>query len=175
MHNCTSGSLATIPNPMSPDTCPGKDHAPVLPTSIVGYTCEADKSLDCDNDVYDFPDLDFTDVDCNDDFWSIGCTMDYCDGQTDASKKASQIMSIPYFMSAALSPFLGFAVDRIGYRALIASLAPVLLCAVHLTLAYTDGSPVLPLVGQVSAERGTTHGGKEHGRSEATAIDRTDI
>eukprot|EP00520_Triparma_pacifica_P017792 CAMPEP_0118668346 /NCGR_PEP_ID=MMETSP0785-20121206/20294_1 /TAXON_ID=91992 /ORGANISM="Bolidomonas pacifica, Strain CCMP 1866" /LENGTH=588 /DNA_ID=CAMNT_0006562907 /DNA_START=19 /DNA_END=1785 /DNA_ORIENTATION=+ len=148
--NCTSGSLVPEdkPNPVSPNTCPGANHAPVLPTSIVGYTCSSDPSLSCDSSVYNFPDLKPTDIDCNDDFWNLGCTKDYCDSQTDASKTASQIMSIPYFMSAAISPFLGFAVDRIGFRALIASMAPVILVGVHLTLAYSDGSPVPPLIGQ---------------------------
>ncbi|GMI27444.1 hypothetical protein TrCOL_g3605 [Triparma columacea] len=146
--SCTSGTLATDPNPMVPDTCPGKNHAPVLPSAIVDVTCDGDPKLDCDKSVYNFPSLSASDIDCNDDFWKVGCTSDYCDQQTEASKTASQIMSIPYILSAAISPFLGFAVDKVGYRAIIASMAPVILIVVHLTLAYTSGSPVAPLVGQ---------------------------
>ncbi|GMH54858.1 hypothetical protein TrRE_jg6886, partial [Triparma retinervis] len=147
-NSCTSGTLVNKANPMVPSSCPGKNYAPVLPSEIVGYTCDPDPNLDCSESVYNFPDLKATDIDCNDDFWNLGCTADYCDQQTDASKTASQIMSIPYFMSAAISPFLGFAVDKIGYRALIASMAPVILIVVHLTLAFTSGSPIAPLVGQ---------------------------
>ena len=57
-------------------------------------------------------------------------------------------MSIPYLISALSSPPLGLLVDKIGRRAQIASLASGLLFIVHLTMAVSHSSPVLPLVGQ---------------------------
>ena len=62
--------------------------------------------------------------------------------------QATLIMSIPYFISAALSPFLGKFVDIFGLRAVIATIAPATLILVHSLLGYTDVSPVGPLVGQ---------------------------
>ena len=149
--NCTGGSLVTTPNPSfvenNPDkTCPGKNYATVLPTSLNYPECPED--LDCKKDKYVFDDVSVDDVDCSDDFWSKGCTKDYCDGQTSAAETSANIMSIPYFMSAGLSPPLGFAIDKIGKRAVIASIAPLMLVAVHSTLAFSSGSPILPLVGQ---------------------------
>ena len=72
----------------------------------------------------------------------------YCDAKSKAEKKAALIMSIPYFISACISPFLGFVVDRIGKRAVIATVAPALLVAVHLTLARTGLPGQYPLIGQ---------------------------
>ena len=146
--NCTAGSLVEGKNPSQPTGCPGKNYAPVLPSSIIGYTCSGDSSLSCNKDLYDYPQLTSSDVDCDDDFWSLGCTKDYCEGKDDASTTASKVMSIPYLMSFGLSPFLGFAVDKIGCRAILASVAPFLLFIVHLVLGLTSGSPVLPLIGQ---------------------------
>jgi MFS family permease len=57
-------------------------------------------------------------------------------------------MSIPYIISGCLSPLLGRMIDRIGRRAMIASLASILLVAVHSSLALTRVNPVLPLIGQ---------------------------
>jgi MFS family permease len=57
-------------------------------------------------------------------------------------------MSIPYIISACLSPFLGGFVDRFGMRAVIATLAPAVLIVVHLLLAETTVSPIGPMVGQ---------------------------
>ena len=88
------------------------------------------------------------DVDCNDDYWSEECTPDYCNGKDDAEVQATLIMSIPYFISAALSPFLGKFVDIFGKRAVIACLAPGVLIIVHSLMGYTDVTPVGPLVGQ---------------------------
>ena len=89
-----------------------------------------------------------SDVNCNDKFWSSGCAKDYCSKFDAAGTKSAHVMSIPYFMSAGLSPFLGMVVDKVGNRAVIASIAPVMLLAVHGALGFSSGSPVLPLIGQ---------------------------
>merc|ERR1712154_357986 len=57
-------------------------------------------------------------------------------------------MSIPYFMSALFSPFFGHVVDKIGLAAMIACFASIMLIVVHMTLALSTASPVLPLIGQ---------------------------
>eukprot|EP00937_MAST-01D_sp_MAST-1D-sp2_P005672 g5672.t1 len=75
----------------------------------------------------------------------------YCDAKSSAESKAALIMSIPYFISACISPFLGFAVDRVGKRAVIATAAPALLLLVHMLLALASPSAVpaeFPLIGQ---------------------------
>ena len=88
------------------------------------------------------------DVDCNDDYWSSECTPDYCNGKDDAEVQSTLVMSIPYFISAALSPFLGKFVDIFGMRAIIACLAPMALIVVHTLMGFTDVNPIGPLVGQ---------------------------
>ena len=58
-------------------------------------------------------------------------------------------MSIPYMISAVASPFLGFAIDKLGGRALVAAVCPLVLIGAHLALAYDlQMAPILPLVGQ---------------------------
>lgn len=57
-------------------------------------------------------------------------------------------MSIPYIISACLSPFLGGFVDRFGMRAVIATIAPAILILVHLLMAITTVNPIGPMVGQ---------------------------
>ena len=57
-------------------------------------------------------------------------------------------MSIPYLISALSSPPLGHLVDKIGRRAQLQLLSSCLLFLVHLTLATSTSSPILPLVGQ---------------------------
>ncbi|RYG65001.1 MFS transporter, partial [archaeon] len=94
------------------------------------------------------------DVDCAQDSWKDGCTRDYCNRESKAETQVSIIMSIPYIISAVLSPPLGFAIDIYGMRAVIALLAPMLLIVVHAVLGYTRMSPVLPLVGQGLAYTG---------------------
>ncbi len=47
-----------------------------------------------------------------------------------------------------ISPFLGFAVDKLGGRAVLATLAPFMLIIVHATLGFTGVTPIAPLVGQ---------------------------
>lgn len=72
----------------------------------------------------------------------------YCSALDDAITKSNTAMSIPYFISAAISPFLGYAVDRFGGRAVLATLSPFVLIFVHLSLGFTSITPIAPLVGQ---------------------------
>jgi MFS family permease len=71
----------------------------------------------------------------------------FCKDRHAAQTRAGVIMGIPYTISACISPFLGYAVDRIGQRAMLAMLSPVVLVAVHLLLGFTKLSPIVPLLG----------------------------
>jgi len=101
-----------------------------------------------DHDSYNFDHLSEDDIDCGDDFWKYACTKNFCSAQDRATEISGRIMSIPYILSATLSPFCGHIVDKIGYRAIIASAASLILICVHLSLALTNSSPVVPLAGQ---------------------------
>lgn len=90
----------------------------------------------------------YAEVDCTADAWEDGCTVEFCDRLVTGEAQAALIMSIPYIMSAIMSPILGFAIDRFGKRAIIASLAPLILIVVHLLLGFTSIDPIGPLVGQ---------------------------
>ena len=129
---CSSGSLAPDGGNSLIETeefnCVGKNIAPVLPSSI-NMTNLDDVTYDYSN--YEYSPLDIYDVNCNDKFWRYGCTESFCDAQANAIEKASQIMSIPYLVSALLSPFLGHAVDRIGFRSQLITLSSVILVVVH--------------------------------------------
>lgn len=57
-------------------------------------------------------------------------------------------MSIPFIISACLSPVLGGLADRFGMRAVGATVAPGMLVLVHLLVGLTKVDPVGPLVGQ---------------------------
>ena len=46
-------------------------------------------------------------------------------------------MSEPYVISALCTPFVGMAVDRMGGRATLALVAPLILGAVHLGMGLT--------------------------------------
>lgn len=65
----------------------------------------------------------------------------YCKAQDDAEVAANRVMSIPYIISAVISPFLGFLIDKIGKRAILATLAPAVLILVHSLLAFTEVTP----------------------------------
>ena len=155
-NQCTSGSLAPAGgNPSfdsNGDACTmGRYSQPILPTFIhynVNVNVNATNNEDWDRDSYDFDNLTENDVDCGDAFWSDDCTLDFCAAQRAATELSGKIMSIPYLLSATLSPFCGFIVDRIGLRAVIASVACIILICVHLSLALMDSSPVFPLIGQ---------------------------
>lgn len=95
------------------------------------------------------------DIDCTDSFWTDACaTSEYCSRLTNAESIASVVMSIPYIISAVLSPVFGFCIDRVGLRAVIATIAPLILIAVHALLGFTTVSPVPLLVGQGLAYTG---------------------
>lgn len=88
-------------------------------------------------------------IDCTAKKWKKGCTKDYCDGEIDATSEASYIMSIPYFMSAVLSPVLGGAVDKVGGRAIICFFSAATLAVVHSLMGFTPSvTPIVPMVGQ---------------------------
>jgi MFS family permease len=75
----------------------------------------------------------------------------YCAQKAEAEAQAAVVMSIPYFISAVISPFLGLLVDRLGKRAVVAALAPALLVVVHLSLGLVDAAALpgmYPLMGQ---------------------------
>ncbi|KAI9989299.1 hypothetical protein PInf_019491 [Phytophthora infestans] len=86
-------------------------------------------------------------INCDDEAWKLGpLTKTYCATKTDAAQKTATPMSIPYIISAVISPFLGFVVDRIGLRAFLALLAPLALTVVHVMLGLTQVSLYVPLV-----------------------------
>lgn len=125
-----------------PENCPSsKWYQPPLPYNATVA-----------NEVYD--PLETSDIDCSSDDWKHGCTEEYCSRQNHAISQASVTMSIPYIISAVLSPPLGYAVDIYGMRAVIAFISPLLLIAVHSCLGFTDMNPVIPLVGQGLAYSG---------------------
>lgn len=113
-----------------PVHCPSSDYyQPPLPVNVTT------------NGKY-YSELTADDIDCGDDDWSDGCAKEFCNRQTDGIKAAATVMSIPYIISACLSPLLGGFVDRFGMRAVIATLAPASLVAVHLLMAETDVDPI---------------------------------
>jgi hypothetical protein len=113
-----------------PVNCPSsRNYQPPLPLNVtVGGTYYAQVTA--------------SDVDCTDDVWSDGCTVEYCNRLDDAVISANTVMSIPYIISACLSPILGGFVDRFGLRAVIATLAPVALVLVHSLMGATDVDPI---------------------------------
>lgn len=96
------------------------------------------------------------DIDCESSSWSNSgtCGYTYCTRLTDGERQAATIMSIPYIISACLSPVLGGIVDRVGLRAVVATIAPAVLVIVHLFLGTSNVNPVGPLVGQGLAYSG---------------------
>lgn len=68
------------------------------------------------------------------------------------SNMAGTLYSVPYFMSAALSPLLGFVIDKIGKRAIfitISSLLVALACFISAVLPTYDSPSytcLLPLI-----------------------------
>ena len=151
---CASGSMVhgnnAYINPDDGSSCTiGQNQAPPLPTHLnITAKFKNDSNMKWKHDSYVFTNLSPSDVNCDDPFWSEGCTSNYCEVQKKATEKSARVMSIPYLLSAILSPFLGFVVDKIGCRAVIALFASVLLIVVHVVLAVTRCSPILPLVGQ---------------------------
>lgn len=122
--------------------------------------CESatNPAVDCPStSIYQPPlptNVSLSDVDCSDSYWSDTCTVEYCNRLGDAESEASLVMSIPYLISAALSPPAGFLIDRYGYRAVIALVAPLVLIVVHLYMGLTKVNAIGPLVGQGLAYTG---------------------
>ena len=91
-----------------------------------------------DNSQYIYPDLQPTNVHCGDEFWFEGCTVNYCEKEHAATEQAGKVMSIPYLISSLSSPVLGHLVDKVGRRAILATLASAILLVVHLSMAATN-------------------------------------
>jgi hypothetical protein len=89
-----------------------------------------------------------SDIDCGKDEYKKGCTKDYCAQKNKAVNKATNVMSVPYFISAIMSPLLGGFVDRFGHRALLMTGASVVLVFVHISMAVTTLNPIVPMIGQ---------------------------
>ncbi|KAI9916067.1 hypothetical protein PsorP6_008468 [Peronosclerospora sorghi] len=117
------------------------------PLPLLSANCTIKKPLDQWNCSTSPPLILGDKINCDDDAWKRGpLTKTYCATKMDAAQKAATPMSIPYLISAAISPFLGFVVDRIGLRAFLALLAPVALTAVHVMLGVTQITFYVPLV-----------------------------
>lgn len=141
---CTQGRLQAHDNPISADdnaTCIARHVAPVLPSTL-NITDSNGTVIYCNAHLT--PDA----VDCAEDFWSLDCLADYCEVLESSTESAARTMSIPYTLSACLSPLLGSMMDRVGRRAYFGLVAALLLGAVHTTLALTTIPPELPLLGQ---------------------------
>jgi len=71
----------------------------------------------------------------------------YCERKAEAITTASFIMSIPYYINIASSPFLGFLIDFIGKSGLLLAITPVLFLVAHVLLgAVTTASAIVPLI-----------------------------
>jgi len=123
-----------------PINCPMRTKAlwyqPPLPSN---YTSAVISKIDCSLDQYSN---------------AGSCTFYYCEALLNAEKEAGVIMSIPYFISAILSPIVGFLVDQYGYRAIVATCAPIAIIIVHTLLGFSKSNPIPPLVGQGLAYTG---------------------
>jgi hypothetical protein len=86
-------------------------------------------------------------INCDDDAWKHGSlTRNYCAKKSAAAKAAATPMSVPYLISAMLSPFMGYAVDRFGFRAGLALIASFALTIVHIMLGVTRITYWAPLI-----------------------------
>ena len=130
---------------VDPTRCQSADNPP-----------DAGRGSECPGDDASFApplprNVSIGEIDCSLARWkgAGACTREWCRRQTAAIQTANGMMSIPFIMSAVASPFLGYAIDRFGGRALLALLCPAVLIAVHLLLGYALSiGPALPLVGQ---------------------------
>lgn len=125
--------------------------APVLPSSVNFTVNDSNMSSTWDKTEYVYSDLQPTNVHCGDDFWFDGCTVSYCIKEHGATEHAGRVMSIPYLISSISSPLMGHMVDKVGRRAILATIASVLLLVVHASLAFTTISPVGPMILQGTA------------------------
>lgn len=131
-------SLSNAPNCSLP-----QHYAPPLPVDVtVGSTY--------------YPEVRSFDVDCTSGLWTdpaagqtnAGCASTYCDALESAENVVAYVMSIPYTLSAVLSPFIGFIVDRYGHRANITVVSAACIVVVHCLLGLTNVPPSGPLFGQ---------------------------
>lgn len=132
--------------------CQSSTNQPIHCPSSDYYQPPLPKNLTYDNHYY--KKLTGDDIDCTDSTWKNGCTEEYCNRLDDGIVEATTVMSIPYIISACLSPVLGGFIDRFGGRAIIATIAPLCLVIVHTLLGYSKVTPVAPLVGQGLAYSG---------------------
>lgn len=117
------------------------------PLPNLSANCTIKKPLDQWNCSSTPPLIDDSKINCDDDAWKNGpFTHTFCSKKGDAARKAATPMSIPYIISAVISPFLGFVVDRIGLRAFLALIAPIALTLVHAMLGLTSVNLYVPLV-----------------------------
>lgn len=117
------------------------------PLPALSANCTIKRPEDQFNCSMSPPLIEETKINCDDEAWKHGpYTSTYCAKKSEAAEKAATPMSIPYIISAVISPFLGFMVDRIGLRALLALVAPVSLTLVHVMLGLTHVDLYIPLV-----------------------------
>eukprot|EP00804_Cyclotella_cryptica_P002129 CCRYP_006549-RA/>CCRYP_006549-RA protein AED:0.02 eAED:0.02 QI:208/1/1/1/1/1/3/273/614 len=149
---CADGYLQNLSNPAldsDGSACTiAPSQSPVLPNSVNFTKSDSNATTAWDKPTYFYSDLQPSNVHCGDDFWFAGCTMNYCAKEHSATEKAGKVMSIPYLISSVSSPLLGHMIDKVGRRAVIATVASTILLLVHLSLALLDCSPVGPMVGQ---------------------------
>ena len=131
---------------MHPNLCPNATNVARGPAD--GGTCET-------HHKYQPPlkaSIDADDVVCTDKDWTQAtgptCAKEYCKAEKKAEGKVATVFSIPYFMSAFLSPILGGGVDKVGGRAVICLGSGLMLVAVHGLLGFSSVNPVVPMVGQ---------------------------
>ena len=74
-------------------------------------------------------------------------------------------MSEPYVISALCTPFVGMAVDRMGGRATLALVAPLILGAVHLGMGLTLLPAQFLLIGLGLVSSFSSNGSREVGGS----------
>lgn len=119
------------------------------PLPMLSPNCSISEPQDqwnCYSPTLEPPYLDDSKINCEDAAWKEGpFTKTYCAKKADAEARAATPMSIPYLISASISPFLGLLVDRIGRRAMLIFFAPVALVVAHLLLAVTSVNPFIPL------------------------------
>ncbi|RQM14010.1 hypothetical protein DD237_000296 [Peronospora effusa] len=131
------------------DIAPGCPSVPPFgwPLPLLSANCTIKEPLDQWHCSTSPPLILGDNINCDDDAWKFGpLTKTYCATKTKAAQKAATPMSIPYIISAVISPFLGFVVDRIGLRAILALVAPLALTAVHVMLGLTQVTLYVPLV-----------------------------
>ncbi|KAF0691106.1 Aste57867_17604 [Aphanomyces stellatus] len=117
------------------------------PLPALNQNCTIRTPADQDKCPQEPPYIAESAINCNEDAWKHGpFSQAYCENKAKAASAAATPMSVPYLMSAILSPFMGFAVDRVGCRAVLALLAAITLMVVHYLLGNTDVTFWVPLV-----------------------------